>query len=109
MRFDRGVRQTTVARTEIDVAATHRVADQFGAAADLIDGAVSGHVSGLAFGGACAGRDHAARGDALRVQLERLAAELSQWSRASVEIAVALRAGADRYADAELSAAARIA
>jgi hypothetical protein len=34
---------------------------------------------------------------------------LSQWSRASVEIAEALRAGADRYADAELYAAARIA
>jgi len=45
----------------------------------------------------------------LRVELERLAAEVSRWSRAAVEIAVALRAGADRYADAELYAAARIA
>ena len=39
----------------------------------------------------------------------QLVAQLSQWSRASVEIAVALRSGADRYADAELYAAARIA
>ncbi len=109
MRFDRGVGPSAVARTEIDVAATHRVADQFGAAADLVDGAVSDHLARLAFGGASAGRAHTARGDALRVELERLAAELSQWSRASVEIAAALRASADRYADAELYAAARIA
>ena len=109
MRFDRGVRPATVARTEIDVAATYRVADQFGVAAELIDRALSDHLARLAFSGASAGRAHTARGDALRVELERLAAELSQWSRASVEIAAALRASADRYADAELYAAARIA
>ncbi len=109
MRFDRGVRPSAVARTEIDVAATRRVADQFGAAAELVDRAVSDHLARLAFGGASAGRAHTARGDALRVELERLAAELSQWSRASVELAAALRASADRYADAELYAAARIA
>jgi hypothetical protein len=34
---------------------------------------------------------------------------LSQWSRASVAIAVALGSGAERYAEAELYAAARIA
>ncbi len=101
--------ERTFASTEVDVAALHRVADQFGAAAELIDGPVSDHLSRLAFGGASAGRAHTARGDALRVELERLAAELSQWSRASVEIAAALRASADRYADAELYAAARIA
>lgn len=63
----------------------------------------------LAFGGAGAGRAHTARGDALRAQLERLTAEVTQWSRVTVETAAALRAGADRYADAELYAAARIA
>jgi excreted virulence factor EspC (type VII ESX diderm) len=109
MRFDSRVRHATFARTEVDVAAVHRVADQLGAAAELIDGAVGDHVTRLAFNGANAGRAHTVRGDALRVELERLAAQLSQWSRTSVEIAVALRAGADRYADAELYAAARIA
>lgn len=109
MRFDRGVRPATLARTEIDVAATHRVADQFGLAAELVDRALSDHLTRLAFGGASAGRAHTARGDALRVELERLTAELSQWSRASAETAAALRASADRYADAELYAAARIA
>jgi hypothetical protein len=87
----------------------YRVADQLGAAAELIDGAVGDHLARLTFSGASAGRAHTARGNALRVELERLATQLSQWSRASVEIAVALRAGADRYADAELYAAARIA
>jgi Excreted virulence factor EspC, type VII ESX diderm len=87
----------------------HRVADQLGAAAEVINGAVGDHLARLAFSGASAGRAHTARGDALRAELERLAAQLSQWSRASVEIADALRAGADRYADAELYAAARIA
>jgi Excreted virulence factor EspC, type VII ESX diderm len=93
----------------IDVAAVRAVADQFDAAADLVDRAAGDHLARLAFGGATAGRAHVARGDALRVGLQRLTAEFSQWSRAAAEIAVALRAGAGRYADAELYAAARIA
>ncbi|BBX65425.1 hypothetical protein MSAS_45990 [Mycobacterium saskatchewanense] len=113
MRFDRGTRpsasETFNARTEVDVASTYRVADQFQTAAELIDGAVAGHLTRLAFGGTTAGRAHTASGDTLRGLLERLAAELSQWSRACSEIAVALRASADGYADAELYAAARIA
>ena len=109
MRFDSQVRHATFARTAVDVAAVHRVADQLRGAAELIDGAVSNHLAGLAFSGASAGRAHTARGDAFRAELERLVSQLSQWSRASVAIAVALRSGAERYADAELYAAARIA
>ncbi len=109
MRFDRGVRPPSIARTEIDVAATHRVADQFCAAGDIIDRALSDQLGRLAFGGAGAGRVHTARGEALRAELQRLTAEVAQWSRASAEIVAALRASADRYADAELYAAARIA
>ena len=92
-----------------DSSGVHKVADQLNAAAEMIDGAVRNHLAALTFGGASAGREHTARGDALRVELERLAAEVSRWSRAAVEIAAALRAGADRYAEAELHAAARIA
>ena len=95
--------------SSIDVVGVHAVADRIGAAADLIDDAVANHLARLTFGGSSAGRAHTARGEALRAGLDRLAAELSQWSRAAVEIAVALRAGADRYADADLYAAARIA
>jgi Excreted virulence factor EspC, type VII ESX diderm len=102
-------REPTFASTGVDVAVVHAVADRLGAAAEIIDDALSDHLARLAFGGASAGRSHSARGDALRAGLDRLAAELSQWSRAAVEIAVALRAGADRYADTELYAAARIA
>ncbi|MCV7444744.1 hypothetical protein AWB91_06825 [Mycobacterium paraense] len=93
----------------LDSSGVHRVADQLGAVAELLDRAVGDHLARLAFGGACAGRAHTARGDALRVQLERLTAEVTRWSRAAAETAAALRAGADRYADAELYAAARIA
>lgn len=104
-----GTRPVAVTRTQIDAPATQRVANQFAMAADFIDRAVSDHLARLAFGGATAGRAHTARGDALRVEAERLVAQVSQWGRASAEIAVALRYSAERYADAELYAAARIA
>lgn len=104
-----GIRHATFDRTAIDVAAVHRVADQLRAAAELVDSVVCDHLAALAFGGTTAGRAYTARGDALRAELERLTTQLSQWSRASVAIAVALRSGAQRYADAELYAAARIA
>jgi hypothetical protein len=109
MRFDNRVRLPAFAHTGIDTAAVHAVADRFAAAAGLIDGAACDHMARLAFGGSSAGRAHTARGDALRAGLDRLAAELSQWSRAAVEIAVVLRASANRYADADVYAAARIA
>lgn len=95
-------------RTWIDVAAVRSVANRFDGAAEIIDGAVRNHLAHLAFSGARAGRAHVARGDALRSALNRVSAQLSQWSRATVEIAAALRAAADHYADAELRAAARI-
>ncbi|OBH44672.1 hypothetical protein [Mycobacterium mantenii] len=104
-----GTRPVAIARTQIDAPAAQRVANQFAMAAEFIDRAVSDHLSRLAFGGAGAGRDHTARGDALRIEFERLVAQVSQWSRASAEIAAALRSSAERYADAELYAAARIA
>ena len=102
MRFDSR-------HTGIDPAAVYAIADRFGAAAELVDDAVYDHMVCLTFGGFSAGRAHTARGDALRGALDRLTAELSQWSRAAVEIAVALRASANRYADADVYAAARIA
>lgn len=104
-----GTRPVAIASTQIDVPAAQRVANQFAMAAEFVDRAVSDHLSRLAFGGGVAGRTHAARGDALRAELERLVAQVSQWSRASAEIAAALRSSAERYADAELYAAARIA
>ncbi|MBW0017228.1 MAG: hypothetical protein JO236_06760 [Mycobacterium sp.] len=95
--------------TSVDVPAIYAVADRFGVAAHLINDAVADHLAGLTFSGALAGRAHTARGDALRAALDRLAAQVSQWSRAADEIAVALRAGADHYADTERRGVARIA
>ena len=92
----------------VDVAAVYAVADRMVAAADVIDDAVANHLARLVFGGAYAGEAHVERADALRAALDRLVADLSQWSRAAAEIAAALRAGANRYADADLDAAARI-
>ena len=91
----------------VDVAAVREIANQFAATAEIIDGAAR-NLSQLTFGGGTAGRTHVARGDALRVSLDRLADELSQWSRATREIVAALRASADSYADAEVRSAARI-
>jgi hypothetical protein len=51
---------------------------------------------------------HVARGDALRVAVDHVVDQLRQWSRASAEIGAALRAAADRYADADSSAARRV-
>ncbi len=106
MRFDRGIRSAT---TAVDVSATYLLASRFDAAADMIDRAAGEHLMRLEFGGSNAGIAHTARGAALHAALERLTVQASRWSRACTGIAVALRAGADGYADAELSAAARIA
>lgn len=95
--------------TGIDTGAVHAIAVRFGDAAELLDAAVYDHMAALAFGGSSAGRAHTASGDALRGALDRLTAEVSRWSRAAVEIALAMRASANRYADADGYAAARIA
>jgi Excreted virulence factor EspC, type VII ESX diderm len=98
--------QADVAR--VDVAALIGVARQYETVADIVDGAVRSHLTGLAFDGAAAGRMHIARGDALRCAVDHVVDSLRQWSRASAEIAAALRASADRYADADTYAARRV-
>jgi hypothetical protein len=92
----------------VDAAAVRTVANRFDDVAQLIDGAVRTHFWGLTFDGATAGRAYIGHGDALRLALNRLSDELAGWSRATVEIAAALRVSADRYGDADLRAAARI-
>jgi Excreted virulence factor EspC, type VII ESX diderm len=92
----------------VDAVAVRTVANRLDDAAQLIDGAVRTHFFRLAFDGATAGRAYVGHGDALRLALNRLTGELAQWARATVEIAAALRASADRYGAADLRAAARI-
>ncbi|SBS72846.1 conserved hypothetical protein [uncultured Mycobacterium sp.] len=90
--------------TRVDTAAVRAAAQRFDYAAEVLGGV---SLNRLQFHGSVAGRTHVAHGDALRSALERLAAEVAQWSRAAQEVAVALRVTADRYGDAELRAAAR--
>jgi hypothetical protein len=92
----------------VDVAAVLAVAWQYEMAGDAIDSAVRTHLSGLAFGGAQAGRLHAARGDAVHVALGHVSEGLRAWARACAEIGSALRASADRYAEADVSAGRRV-
>jgi hypothetical protein len=98
--------QAEVAR--VDVAALHAVARQYQTVADIVDGAVRMHLSGLMFDGAAAGRAHVARGDGLRRAVDHVVDELWQWSRAAAEIAAVLRTSADRYTEADVSAARRV-
>jgi Excreted virulence factor EspC, type VII ESX diderm len=98
--------QPDVAR--VDVASLHAIARQYEAAADIVEGAVRTHLSGLVFDGAAAGRMHVARGDGLRTAVDQVVDQLRQWARAATEIAAALRASADRYAEADARAARRV-
>jgi hypothetical protein len=98
--------QPDVAR--VDVSALHAIARQYEAAADIVEGAVRTHLSGLVFDGAAAGRMHVARGDGLRTAVDQVVDQLRQWARAAAEIAAALRASADRYAEADARAARRV-
>lgn len=92
----------------VDASTVHDVARQFEATAALLDAAVRTHVSGLRFGGATAGRAHMARGELVRTSLTWIGAGIAQWSRASEEIAAALRGGADRYRQADDRTSARV-
>jgi len=89
----------------VDVPALRTIADHFDTVTELVDRAAR---TRLAFDGAVAGRTHAAGGDAVRCTISAVIADLGQWSRAAREIGACLRAGADRYADADYAAAAGI-
>jgi Excreted virulence factor EspC, type VII ESX diderm len=92
----------------VDVAALLTVARQYDTVAQIIDDAVRDHLAGLAFGGACAGRMHVARGEALRSAVDDIVMQVRGWSRAATEIAATLRDSADRYAQADARAADRV-
>lgn len=91
--------------TRVDTAAVRAAAQRFDTAAAILDEVLGTHLSRLRFDGAVAGRAHAAGGEAMRAALNRQGSQLAQWSRSAAEIAAALRAAADQYAEAELNAA----
>jgi len=92
----------------LDTAALHAVAAHFDATAAAIDIAARIRLGGLAFDGDAAGRDHIGAGEALRRGLQAWLPELMRWSRASTEVATALRVGLVRYGQAEAAAAERV-
>lgn len=98
----------TTGSAHVDVAAVRAVAREYDVASALIAAAMRNHLSALAFGGATAGRAYLAHGDALRREVDNVAAGLRQWSRAAAEIAAVLHACADRYQDVDVRAAERI-
>jgi hypothetical protein len=92
----------------VDAGALRRIAREYDAVAEIVDDAVRNQLNGLTFGGAAAGRMHVARGEALRREVDSVVHQLRDWSRAAAEIAAALRDSADRYLEADASAAGRI-
>jgi hypothetical protein len=92
----------------VDVAAVLDAARHYDAAADIVDTAIRMHLTGLRFDGAVAGRIHTAHGDALRIAVDDVVERLRQWSRAATEIAVELRACADRYVHVDARGARRL-
>lgn len=91
--------------THVDIGALRAVASRFDDAANLISRA--GQVRPV-FDGTVSGRAHVAEGSEFRRTLDQLLVDVNLWARASAEVAVALRTGADRYRGADVSAAAGI-
>lgn len=94
--------------TRVDVGALREIAREYESAAQIVDDAVGTHLSDFAFGAASAGRAYVPHAETLRAVLDDVVASLRQWSRASGEIAVALRSSAGRYQDADVRAAGRV-
>ena len=92
----------------VDVAALLGVAGEYDAAADAVEAVVRTQLAGLVFGGASAGRMHVARGEAVRIAVDGVVDRLRAWSRASAEIAAALRTSAYRYDEADVRSGRRV-
>lgn len=92
----------------VDVRAVHDVARRYDAIADMIDAGVDAHLAHSSFGGAVAGRAHAARGEALGTAIDDLAGQMRTWSRACSEISAALRVSSDAYGGVDALAARRL-
>ncbi len=98
----------TAGVARVDTAAVRAMAQEFGAAASIVDDTVRKHLSHFDFGGATAGRAYIRHGDVLRASLFGIATSLREWSRAAAEIATVLNVSADRYDDADAAAATRV-
>lgn len=85
--------------TRVDTAGVRAMAREYETAGALVD-AARNELGSLRFGGATAGRAYTAHADELSTAVAELSIALRLWSRATAEIAVALRQSTDRYGDA---------
>ena len=92
----------------LDALALHAAAGVFDSTAVTIDSASRLHIGGLAFDARVAGRDHGDAGDQLSCALRSWLPAMLCWSRASAEIATALRGTLRGYEYAESSATERV-
>ena len=92
----------------VDLGAVRAIAREYDSAGQIVDSAQRTRLSEFEFGATSAGRDYAEHGVRVRAALDEIAMLLQGWSRATDEIAVALRSSADRYQDADARAAGRV-
>ena len=97
-----------VRAARVDGAALVRIAAEFDSAANIVESAVSTHLSALSFDGSAAGRDYAVHGEALRSAVDDVVMALRGWARSASGVAAELRASAARYAQADADAASRV-
>lgn len=91
----------------IDPSVLREVARRYQSIADTVVGQTAPLLR-WTFGAGCAGRDHTAAGEALRLALEQSGDGMHRWSRALAESAVALAITADHYLATDAVAASRI-
>jgi Excreted virulence factor EspC, type VII ESX diderm len=92
----------------VDMGVLLDVAGGYDASSEVLDDVVRTHLARWAFGGAVAGRAHAAHGEALRTAVDALAGNLDTWVRSGAEIASAMRVSVDRYLAAEARGTVRL-
>jgi len=90
--------------TSVEPAALQAAAQRLDATADIVLGTLRTRLVGLQFGGPVAGRAHGRAGDAVRMGVDTVVADLARWAAAARETSAALRAGAQCYSDAESGA-----
>jgi hypothetical protein len=80
--------------SSVDPQALHSAAQRLDAVADLLHGALAGYLGALRFDA----------DPGLRCAVDQLVTDVTQWRRAALETAAALRTSAERYVDTETQA-----
>jgi len=87
--------------TSVDPAALQAAAQRLETAVEIVLSTLHTRLVGLQFDGTVAGRAHGRAGDAVRMGVDVVVADLVRWAAAARETSAALRAGAQGYSNAE--------